>query len=198
MKSNVFTIVVGIIAVAALVVGITALNQANTAQDLALSDIVIEEVNSLSTPILSEETNDYSFLTLYDISVANMSGPRVTLKSVKKSTTGAGFLTLLKGTEVVTVQVNERTFTSEQSSSAIKADPRLLKTIGKQDMEDGEEVNLTIEPGETKIVHVGIILEPYSADKDAQVNMALVSYELEFDNGKSYIFQRGFPIYPIK
>jgi hypothetical protein len=112
MKSNVTTVVVGVIAVAALVIGVLALNQARTAQELALSEIIIEEVNSLSTPVLSEETNEYSFLTLYDISIANMSGPGVTLKSVKKSRTGAGFLVLLRGKDVVTTNINAKAFTS--------------------------------------------------------------------------------------
>jgi hypothetical protein len=65
-------------------------------------------------------------------------------------------------------------------------------------MGEGQELNLAVEPGETKIVHVGIMMQPYGVDKDALASLALVSYELEFDNGKSYIFQRGFPIFPIK
>lgn len=198
MKSNALTIVVGLVAVVALVVGFVALNQAKTAQQLALSEIVVEEVNSLSTPILSEETNTYSFLAMYDISITNMSGPTVTLTSVKKSTTGAGFLALLDGANVVTVEVNEKAFISEQGSSAIKANPRLLRTIAQHDMGDEASVNMTMNSGETKVLHIGLILEPYSAENETLARMALVSFELEFDNGKSYIFQRGFPIYPVK
>jgi len=197
MKSNAFVIVVGIISIAALILGFLAMNQAKTAKELALSEINIEEVNSLNTPVLNEETNTYSFLTLYDISVANMSGPAVTLVSLKKASQGAGFLTLLKGQDVVAIDVKEKAFLSEKSSSAIKADPRLLKSIGNEDMGDGVKVNVAIAPGETKVIHIGISLDSYDADKELLANMALVSFELEFDNGKSYFFQRGFPIYPI-
>ncbi len=198
MKSNALTIVVGLVAVVALVIGFVALNQAKTAQLLALSEIVVDEVNSLTTPILSEETNTYSFLAMYDISITNMSGPTVTLTSVKKSTTGAGFLALLDGENIVTVKVNEKAFMCEYGSSAIKANPRLLKTIAQQDMGDEAAANLTMNSGETKVLHVGVILEPYSAENQTLARMALVSFELEFDNGKSFIFQRGFPIYPVK
>lgn len=198
MKSHALNVVIGIIAIAALVVGIMALQQAKSARELALSEISIEEMNSLSTPVLNEETNAYSYLTLYDISIANMSGPSVTLQAVKKATSGAGFLAMLKGQDVVSVQVHAKAFISEKSSSAIKADPRLLKTIGQTDMGEDEELDLTIDPGETKIIHIGIALEPYDANKEALANMALVSFELAFTNGKNYSFQRGFPIYPIK
>jgi hypothetical protein len=198
MKSNALILLVGLIALAGLVVGLVALQRTTIVRELALSEIVVEEANSLSSPVFHEESNTYSYLALYDISIANMSGPAVTLERVKKSRAGAGFLTLLKEKDIVSFETQEKAFISEQGSAAIKSNPRLLKAIGQQDMGEASDVNLQIAPGETKVIHVGLTLEPYGAEMRALANMGLVSFELEFNNGKRYVFQRGFPIYPIR
>lgn len=199
MKAHILLLLgVAILAIAAMVVGVVALHQAKIARALALSEIVVEEVNAISTPVYHEETNKYSYLTLYDISIANMSGPPIKLVRVAKATSGAGFLSLLKGPDLVNAHVNAKAFQSDKGSAAIRNEPRLLKSIGIEDMGHAAEVGMTIAPGETKVIHVGLTLEPYAADMTAVANMALVSFELLFDNGKSYVFQRGFPIYPIQ
>ncbi|MBN1482324.1 hypothetical protein EH223_09015 [candidate division KSB1 bacterium] len=199
MKVNaLLLLLIAILAIGALVVSFVALNRAQSARELALSEIIVEEANSMSTPVYHEETNKYGYLTLYDISIANMSGPALKLDRVAKTTSGVGFLSLLKGPDLVNAQVNAKAFISEKGSAAIKNEPRLLKSIGLEDMGDAVEVGMTIAPGETKVIHLGLTLEPYTADMRAVANMALVSFELLFDNGKSYIFQRGFPIYPLQ
>ncbi len=196
MKSNALLSLVALLAVIALIVGVLALNTANTAKTLALSEIVVGEVNSLSTPVLNEEDGALSYLTVYDISIANMSGPAVTLEKISRAESG-GFLTLLKGEDVVAADVKARAFVTEQSSSAIKANPKLLKDIPQSDMGDAVEIGLVIEPGQTKVLHLGVSMQPFS-DDGVVANMALVSWRFEFDNGKSYIFRRGFPIYPLR
>ena len=198
MKSNALTVLVGLIALAGLIIGLVALQRTAVVRELALSEIVVEEANSLSSPVFREESNRYSYLALYDISIANMSGPAVTLERVKKSRAGVGFLAMLKENDIISLNAKEKAFISEQGSAAIKNNPRLLKTIGQQDMGDSSEVNLKIAPGETKVIHVGLTLEPYDTERQALANMGLVSFELEFSNGKRYVFQRGFPIYPIR
>ena len=197
MKSNIFLVLVTLLAIAAIILGLVALREARYAQQLAMSEIIVEEVNSISTPVFDQETGQYSYLALYDISIANMSGPQVVLKSIKKSTSDAGFLTLLNGQDIVSHDVNENAFVSTKGSSEIKQNPRLLKTVGQEDMGEGADVNLILEPGETKVMHIGLRLVPYNADNQALASLALVSYELLFDNGKSYIFQRAVPIFPI-
>jgi hypothetical protein len=198
MKSHLITVLLALLAIVGIILGAMALRQAHIARQLALSEIVVEEANSMSTPVFDQDTNHYSYLTLYDISIANMSGPTVTLRRVRKSAASGGFLAMLKGNEVVSLQVNEKAFVSAQGSAAIKNDPRLLKSIGQQDMGESASVNIEIKPGEAKVLHIGLTLEPYDINMQALADVALVSWELEFDNGKSYIFQRGFPLYPIK
>ena len=197
MKIHIFLVLVALLAVAAIILGFMALQEARYAQQLAMSDIIVEEVNSISTPVFDQESGQYSYLALYDISIANMSGPQVVLKSIKKSTSGAGFLTLLKGQDIVSHDVNESAFVSTKGSGEIKSNPRLLKTVGQQDMGEGSDVNLILQPGENKVVHIGLTFNPYDAERQALASVALVSYELLFDNGKSYIFQRAVPIFPI-
>ncbi|MBN1561943.1 hypothetical protein JW998_16950 [candidate division KSB1 bacterium] len=197
MKANLITALVALLAIAGILLGGLALSQARSARQLALSEVIVEEVNSLSTPVFDQDSGQYSYLTLYDISIANMSGPRLTLQRVKKAT-GAGFLAMLKGKDVVSLKVNEKAFVSDVGSTAVKNEPRLLKTVGQQDMGESSTVNIVIEPGETKVLHLGLTLQPFDADAQPLAHVALVAWELEFDNGKSYIFQRGFPIYPVK
>lgn len=197
MKSNGLLLFATLLAVAALIVGVLALNTANTAKTLALSEIVVEEVNSLTTPVLNEGSGEFSYLTMYDVSIANMSGPAVTLEKISKAKKGGGFLTLLKGEEIVAADVNAKAFITEQSSSAIKANPRLLKEAPQSDMGEAAPVDLVIEPGETKVLHLGVSLQPF-VQGGAVANVALVSWRFEFDNGKSYVFRRGFPIYPLR
>ncbi|MBN1465852.1 hypothetical protein JXA02_08835, partial [candidate division KSB1 bacterium] len=128
----------------------------------------------------------------------NMSGPRLTLLRVKKATTGVGFLAMLNGQDVVSLDLDEKAFVSDATITAVKNEPRLLKTVGQQDMGESTSVNIVIEPGETKVLHLGLKLNPYDANLQPLAHVGLVAWEFEFDNGKSYFFQRGFPIYPVK
>ena len=198
MKSKSLLGVLVVLAAAALVVGVIALKTAKNAQQLALSEFVVDEVNSLSTPVLDENSGGYSFLTMYDISIANMSGPALTLTSVQKAHSGGGFLTLLSGEDVVDDDVEERAFVSDKNIAAIKANPGLLKGLLKSDMGESYSTAVAIEPGETKILHVGVVLNPYSDDGEPVAKVALASWQLNFDNGKTFVFRRGFPIYPIQ
>jgi len=195
-KGLVLFLVVAVIA--ALLLGLFALMAAMDARQLALSVIVVEEVNSLSTPVLDEESGAYSFLAMYDVSIANMSGPPVILTSIEKGKTGGGFLSLLRGEEVVTAKVDEKAFVSSDGVTTIKANPKLLKTLMHSDMGQRQEINLALEAGETRVIHIGVMVQPFDEAGNIAANVALVSWQLNFDNGKTYIFRRGFPIYPIQ
>jgi len=198
MKSRGFILFIAVVAIAALVVGLLALNAAGNARQLALSEVAVEEVNSLNTPVFDEASGAYKFLALYDISIANMSGPAVTLTHIKKVQSGGGFLTLLKGEEVVSADVQEKAIVSEQSSAAVQANPKLLKSLLSDNAGDDYAANMKIEPGETKLIHLGVLMHPFTDAGTSLANVALASWKLEFSNGKTYVFRRGFPIYPIQ
>lgn len=198
MKSNSIAALVLIVALAALVVGVMALTAAHSAKELALSQVVVEEVNSLTTPVYDEESRVYSFLSLYDISIANMSGPAVTLTTISKAQSGGGFVMLLRGKEAIASDVHAKTIVSEHSSGAVKANPKLLKDMPAVDAGDNYAADLKINPGETKVLHLGLSLQPFTEEGEAVANMALVSWKLQFSNGKSFFFRRGFPIYAVR
>lgn len=186
------------VAIAALILGSVALQQALTAKKIALSEIDIEEINSYTTPVFTEESQSYEYLAMYDISIANRCGPKVVLETIAKLNEGSGFLTLIQGEEVVGNEIDAKVFVGEKSINEIKGNPRLLKQIAKVDMGDRYEIGLSLQPGETKIIHIGIILNPYSEDLQPVANMVLVSFQFQLDIGKEYIFRRGFPVYPIQ
>lgn len=193
MKLNIITLT---LALAGVVVGLVALQTANNARNLALSEVVVEEVNALTTPVFDEESNTFAYLAIYDISVANMSGSAVHLISVEPATTAGGFLTLLKGEEVVSADVKERAFVGADGVSAVKANPALIKKLMKGGAEEAFQ-SRTLELGESAVVHLGLLLHPYDDAGQPAANLALASWQLTFDNGKTYIFRRGFPLYPV-
>jgi len=196
MKSKGFLIVVALLSIAALIMGTVAFFTAQSAKVLALSEIAVEEVNVLSTPVLDEDSGAMTYLTMYDISLANMSGPPVILKSITKAKTGGGFLTLLKGENAVSENASEKAFVSGSNISTIKANPKLLKDLIKTDMGESYSAEIVIEPGETKVVSMGVAFSPFDENGELIANIALVSWQLNFSNGKTFIFRRGFPIYP--
>lgn len=198
MKKHGLSILGLVVAIVAVGLAVYAIQLAKTAQRWAISELLVEEHNSLHTPVYDEERSAYGFVTVYDISISNISGPAVMLNHVAKSQQGSGFLAFLRGEEVVSLDTEATAFISPWSSSQIQADPKRLKELMDQDMEQAEEVNLSLKPGETKIIHVGVVLQPYDETHSPLANMALTSFELAFDNGKSYTFRRGFPIYPIQ
>ncbi len=198
MKKQTLSLIALIVAIVALGIALYAVMAAQKAQQWAVSELVVEEHNSLHTPIYDEERSAYGFVTIYDISISNVSGPLVTLKKVAKAESGSGFLAFLRGEEVVHLDVETKAFISKWSSSQIQADPKKLKELTTEDMGDAQVLDLTLNPGETKIIHVGVALEPYDEQNQPLANMVLTSFELQFDNGKSYTFRRGFPIYPLQ
>jgi hypothetical protein len=192
------TILSVVLAAAALLLAIFALVQIKSVRQLALSELVIEEHDSLSAPVFDEEKQTFSFVTLFDISITNHSGPAVTLTSVQKIPSSKQFLTLLKNEEIVNADVQTRAFPLESSSAEVQANPRMLKTLMSQDMGESANFNVSVAPGATKIFHLGVALSPYNVEKQAVATAALCSFELKFDNGKTYIFRRAFPITPLQ
>ena len=188
-----------LIALVALIVAVVALVTSKTARELALSEVEIEERNSLVTPIFNEASGEWSFLALYEVGVSNLSGPDVLLRHVAKETKGAGFLVPLNQDQVVAdVDLQPKAVLFDESLAQIEADPRLLKDLAQKEMADVQPVNIMIRNGETKTLRFGVMLRPYDSNQDPLARMVLLSYQLNFDNGKSVLFRRGFPILALK
>ncbi len=185
------------VAVAALIVGLMAWLQASKARNLALSELEIEERDALSTPLLDQESGEYGYVSIYDISITNVSGPAVTLKEISKLRDNANFVVTLRGEKVVTPQTDPSAFLPDVSINEIEQNPKLLREMIKEDIGDAAEVDMHIKPGQTKSVRVGVFLKPYDEEKQPVANVVLTSFRLEFENGKSYVFRRGFPVLPI-
>lgn len=198
MKSNRLVIFLFFLSCVTLVISVIAMVQSKKALQIALSEVVIEEKNSLFSPVFDEDSGTYGYIALFDVSIANLSGPVAILENVTKLTSGSGFIALLKGNDVVNSDVALNAFICEKSSNEIKANPGLLKNISSKDFGEKADIQMTINPGETKIIHVGLYLHPYSDDNKAIADMALVSFQFNFRRGKQYVFRRGFPIFSLQ
>lgn len=194
MKS-VFFMLVGVIALA---LAAFALYNAQAAKNLALSEVSLEERSPLLTPVFNQENGTWSFLAIYEVSLTNTSGPEVILTSISKETSGAGFLVPLKGEEVMGVVLDYKAFVVEPTLADIMANPKLLSGITEKDMGPSVALNLTLAPGVSKSVRFGVSLNPYDGTGQPVAQVVLLSYRLSFDNGKSLIFRRGFPIQPLQ
>ncbi len=85
----------------------------------------------------------------------------------------------------------------EQPLAAYQENPRLLKELWDRDLDSAAALNLRLEPGAGKSIRYGILLIPYGDGGELLAEMALVSLRLDFDNGRSHIFRRGYPIPPL-
>ena len=185
------------VAVAALIVGLMAWLQASKARNLALSELEIEERDALSTPLLDQESGEYGYVSIYDLSVTNVSGPPVTLERISKLQDNANFVVTLQGNQVVSPEMDPTAFLPDVSINEIEENPKLLREMIKEDIGEAAALEIKIKPGQTKSVRVGVFLKPYDDAKQPLAKVVLTSFRLEFDNGKSYVFRRGFPVLPI-
>jgi hypothetical protein len=191
---SIFFMLIGLIALA---VAVMALFSARTAQQLALSEVTLEERSPLLTPVFNEGTNTWSYLAIYDVNITNVSGPEVKLTSISKENSGTGFLVPLKGEEVLNTPLPYKAFMVEPTLSQIMADPKLLKTIVEQDMGQSVSLNVDLPPGASKSVRFGVSIAAYDNSNQPIAQVVLLSYRFQFDNGKSLLFRRGFPVQPL-
>jgi len=182
----------------ALIVATIALFIAKETKQLALSEITVEDRNSLVTPVFDQELGQWSYLAIWELSVTNQSGPPISLKSIEKVKEGSGFLVPLLKQEIVSKNIPYKSFLCDHSITEIRSNPKILKEVASKDMGEEAKVNLPISPGESKTIRLGITLKPYGDNNRPLASVILVSYKLQFSNGKSYVFRRGFPIQPIK
>ncbi len=184
-------------AAAALLLSIVALIQIRETKQLALSEVAVEEENFFAGPIWDEETQTLQYLALFDLSITNHSGPAVELTAIRKSPSANQFLTLLKGEEVLAGDVGKRAFLTPHGIGEIKANPRLLKESAR-DMGEAATPRLAIGSGQSRLVHLAVLLSPYNEQRQAEATTALCSFDLIFDSGKVYRFRRAFPIVPLQ
>jgi len=188
------TVLLIVILAAALIISLLALNLANRAYRLALSDIEIEERNTLMTPVFDQETEKWSYLAIYEISLTNQGTDRIVLGEIAKVTEGMGFLVPLKGSEFVDKDIKYKAFIVEPTLADIRINPRLIKTIAANDMGESHSVKLELESGQTKSIRFGVLVNAYDESEIPYAQVILLSFRLKFDNGKMKIFRRGFPV----
>ena len=197
-QSPKFQILLVFITVVALLFATIALYTARNAKELALSEITVEEQNSLTTPVFDQQTNSWSYVALYELNISNQSGPEVTLEKVAKDENGSGFIVPLQGETVLDISLDHKAFVFNNSIGEIKSNPCLLKELAKSDMGESATVDLKLKNGESKAVRFGLSLKAYDQSNGPFAQVVLVSFKLFFSNGKTYTFRRGFPVPPIK
>ncbi len=183
-----------VIVTAALVISLLALNVANKAYRLALSDIQIEERNTLMTPVFDQETEQWSFLAIYEIGLTNQGTDRIVLNEISKVTEGMGFLVPLKGSDIVDKSPDCKAFMVEPTLAEIRTNPKLIKTISANDLGEAHSLKLELESGQTGTIRFGVLVNAYDENKAPIAQVILLSFRLKFDNGRIKIFRRGFPV----
>ncbi|MBN2412073.1 hypothetical protein JXQ31_10315 [candidate division KSB1 bacterium] len=183
-----------IVVAATLVISLLALNLANRAYRLALSDIQIEERNTLMTPVFDQETEQWSFLAIYEIGLTNQGPDRVVLNEIARVTDGMGFLVPLKGSDIVDKSPDYKAFMVEPTLAEIRTNPKLIKTISANDLGESRSLMLGLDSGQTKAIRFGVLVNAYDEAKVPIAQMILLSFRLKFDNGRIKIFRRGFPV----
>ena len=185
------------ISIVALIVAVLALLYSIKTRQDALSEVSVEERNSLTSPVLDEKTGNWSFVAIFEMSFTNEGTRNVTVERIAKSVEGAGFLVPLKQGEILNKDIDYSTYLVEPTIKAIRANPRLLRSIKQNVMSEDTKLDLTIKPGETKILRLGVTLAPYDSEHRNLADMVLFSYKMKFSNGKWRIFRRGAAIPPV-
>jgi hypothetical protein len=189
---------VALLSVIAIALSAIALFNANSAKKLALSEITVEEQNSLTTPVFDQSSQSWSFIALYELNVTNQSGPAATIEQLAKVNEGSGFIVPLKGQEILGNKIEHSAFLFNNPIAEIQANPRLLKDVTKNDIGESAQIAVHLENGSSKAVRFGVSLKAYNEENEPLAQVVLVSFKLIFDSGKTYTFRRGFPIPPIK
>jgi len=188
------TVLLIITIAAALIISLLALNLANRAYRLALSDIEIEERNTLMTPVFDQETEQWSFLAIYEIGLTNQGTDKIVLDEIAKVTDGMGFLVPLKGSDIVDKNPDYKAFMVEPTLAEIRSNPKLIKTISANDLGETKTLKLELDSGQTRSVRFGVLVNAYDENKAPIAQVILLSFRLKFDNGRIKIFRRGFPV----
>lgn len=186
-----------LIALVALLIAVIALVNSKEAKTLSLSEISVEEGASLTVPVFDEEKNCFSFLAIYEVHINNTSGPAVVLNKVAPYREGAGFIVALKNRQIVPADLRQQIFLVNPSLEEIQSNSKLLRDLFKNDLDQNSDLNWRIDSGESKTLRLGVNLFPYDPENQPQVDMVLLSFRFDFDNGTKQIFRRGFPITPV-
>ncbi len=195
---NITSIVALLLAGIALVIAVLGFSAARNARQLALSEITIEERTPLMTPVYDQASEKWSYLAVYEVNVTNMSGPTVKIESLGKVSTGGGFLIPLKGDEFADQALDYSAFIVEPGLAEIRANPRLLKEITQNTIRNTAPLDIELPPGTSRSVRFGVSMSAYDQGREPLADMVLLSFRLNFSNGKSSIFRRGVPIQPLK
>ena len=186
------------IALFSLLIATIALYQVKNVRALALSDLAIEENNSLITPLFDEATGSWSFLALYEIHVNNLSGPDVHWSAITQEQQGSGFLVGLRNGEYLSTRLAYKAFVCDRNLAELPADPKLIRELARNEMPPKVALSHLIKAGESKSIRVGVLVQPYDQNQQQLVDMVLLSYGLDFDQNRHYTFRRGFPVPPLK
>ncbi len=186
-----------LIALAALVVAVIALVTAKGAKEMALSEVTIEEGETVTLPLFDEEQNRFSFLVLVELHISNQGGPAVELLQLSRNLADAGFLIGLKNQEIQSGDLKPQFYAIEQPFSELQANPRLLKDVLKQSPVQDIPIRHTLESGQSRTVRYAVHFFPYDDGKRTLADLVLISTRLTFANGAIRMMRHGYPILPL-
>ncbi|NLP12148.1 hypothetical protein GX408_17240 [bacterium] len=198
MKVNVRFLSTLLIALFALLIAVIALYRANTAHQLALSDLSIEESDALITPLYDESDGSWTYLAVYEISVSNLCGPPVQWISIAPAQDAGGFLKGLKNGGIVSPALSYQAFICGPTLADLQADPKLIRGLTEKPITGTTLLHYTLKAGENRTQRVGVLVQAFDAQQNALADMVLLSLDLSFDHHRRYTFRRGFAVQPVK
>lgn len=186
-----------LIALVALVVAVIALVTAKGAREIALSEVTVEEGETVTLPLFDEEQERFSFLVLVELHITNQGGPAVEVLQLSRNTSDAGFLVGLKNQEIQSGDLKPQFHAIEQPFSELQANPRLLKEALRQNPLHDIPIRHMLESGQSKTVRYAVHFFPYDDGKQNLADLVLISTRLTFANGAIRMMRHGYPILPL-
>jgi hypothetical protein len=183
-----------LISLMALLAAASALGISRESRQLAASEITVEEADALLTPTRLEGSQQLQFLAIFEVNILNENGPSVTLQKIAADP-GAGFLVALKGHQVLAKDIACTAFPVNATVSEVQQNPSILKQSLANDLEQSK-LALTIEPGKSKTVRFGVLMEVFDRLNQPIADMVLISAAFKFDNGRQKIFRKAIPLQP--
>ena len=192
-----FSLLSLLLAAVALVMAVFAWFAARDARSVALSEIELQERNALVTPVFDQESGTWSYLAIFEWALSHSSGPAVRLESLTSAEAGGGYTIALHNGELVGGKLQERVFLTESTLQEIQTEPKRVRSLGQSPLSDPQNLDWALQDGKTRNLRVGVLLDPYDASKNLRADMVLLSFKLQFDNGKTRVVRRGIPIQPL-
>lgn len=186
-------------ALLAIIISIISLYQSYRVEQSALPNIVVTE--KTPTIIVSYDTQQrqWIYLTYNRIIITNRGGRTVTLIGIRPPEEPEELpmvLPVKNGKVDENIKINASIFPTSELLEDIKNNHSLLSKYKGIGIERLSVLNIPIEPGETKVLNLGIIFDAYSGNERIAETI-FFGVNLVFGDGENYWYRHGYKIEEI-